>query len=214
MPMRNQKKSLSAQKSIRQRLAPWLLLVLAVFAIGLVVGYLTTREERPPTVAVDDKPQAVKEVILYFASEDAQTLVAEIAMINDCEEDVACLRDTVNALIAGPEGELVAVLPPQVTLLNVSAEDSLITLDFSKELVTAHPGGTQSELLTVYALADTLTANFPHLRQLQILVEGTPVETIKGHVDLRQPIYPDFSFVEEGVAPLGKIDSQAAGRDE
>jgi hypothetical protein len=41
-------------------------------------------------------------------------------------------------------------------------------------------------------------------------VEGTPVATLKGHVDLRQPINPDFSLVEEGslveedLAPTGK----------
>jgi hypothetical protein len=211
--MRNQKKSLASQKPLRQRLVFRVFLVVVICVVGLVIGYLVTREQQPPAVAVDATPPAVKEIILYFASEDARTLVAEMATINDCIENEACLRDTVNALIAGPEGDLVGVLPSQTTLLNVTIEDSLITLDFSKELVTAHPGGTQSELLSVYALADTLTANFPYLRQLRILVEGEPVDTIKGHVDLRRPIYPDFSFVEEGVAPLGEID-QAAGRDE
>jgi len=50
-------------------------------------------------------------------------------------------------------------------------------------------------LLTVYALANTVAVNFPHLRQLRILVEGAAVETLKGHVDLRQPLVPDFSLV-------------------
>jgi hypothetical protein len=50
-------------------------------------------------------------------------------------------------------------------------------------------------LLTVYALADTVAVNFPHLRQLRILIEGGAVETLKGHVDLRQPLAPDFSLI-------------------
>jgi hypothetical protein len=76
-----------------------------------------------------------------------------------------------------------------------------VNVDFSQELISAHPGGTQSELLTIYGLADTLAVNFPHLRQMRVLVDGVPVATLKGHVDLRQPISPDFSLVEEGMAP-------------
>jgi len=50
-----------------------------------------------------------------------------------------------------------------------------------------------SELLTVQALANTLAANFPHIRQIRILIEGEPVQTLKGHVDLRGPIAAEFS---------------------
>jgi hypothetical protein len=63
-------------------------------------------------------------------------------------------------------------------------------------------------------LADTLAVNFPHLRQVLIKVEGASVTTLKGHVDLRQPIIPDFSLVEEGLAPVGKMSGLPAGREE
>ena len=106
------------------------------------------------------------------------------------------------------------ILPASVVLRGVTVVDSLVKIDFSQELIAAHPGGTQSELLTVYGLADTLTVNFPHLRQVQVLVEGAPVSTLKGHVDLRQPINPDFSLVEEGLAPVGDVTNLPAERDE
>jgi spore germination protein GerM len=128
------------------------------------------------------------------------------------EED--CLREMVQALIAGPQGDLAPILPEQVALRDLVVDGSLVSLDFSHELIAAHPGGTQSELLTTYGLADTLAVNFPHLRQMQILVEGTVAATLKGHVDLRQPISPDFSLVEEGLAPAGKMISLPAGGDE
>jgi hypothetical protein len=92
-------------------------------------------------------------------------------------------------------------------------EGSLVSLDFDAGFISGHPGGTQSELLTVYALANTLATNFPHLRQVRILVAGVPIETIKGHVDLRQPVTPDYSLVKEASAPAGDL-SRVPARSE
>ena len=163
---------------------------------------------------MDPSSLPTKEVVLYFASVDGQTLVAESRDIEECQQDEDCLRDTVRALISGPQGELAAILPGQVVLLDVTVEGSLVTVDFSQELISAHPGGTQSELLTIYGLADTLAVNFPHLRQMRVLVDGVPVPTLKGHVDLRQPINPDFGLVEKGGAPVGRLLSLPAGGEE
>lgn len=205
----------SGQKTLGRRLIPWVLLTLLLFIVGLIIGNLNSGvDKQSPAVDKETVPQQTRNIILYFAAQDGQSLVAESATIDDCIEDEDCLLQTVRALIAGPGEDLVAVLPDQVKVLGVSIEESLITLNLSSELIAAHPGGTQSELLTVYALANTLAANFPHLRQLQILVEGTPVDTIKGHVDLRYPVYPDFSFVEEGASPIGELITLPEESDE
>lgn len=203
------------KKSFRKRLLGWGLLVILVFSVGLVVGYLNTDEDsQPKPVAVETSTLPTREVILYFASADGQALVAETREIEDCQQNEDCLRTTVRALIAGSQDGLTAILPPQAKLHDVTVDGSLVNVDFSQELIAAHPGGTQSELLTIYGLADTLAVNFPHLRQLRVLVDGVPVATLKGHVDLRQPINPDFSLVEEGGAPVGRILSLPAGDSE
>ena len=202
----------SQQKPWRKRLILFSGLVVLVFCVGLVVGYLKPRQDAPTVpVTTDTSSQPSREVVLYFASSDGQTLVAETRAINECQLDEDCLRDTILALISGPESGLVPILPAQVVLRGVTVVDSLVNVDFSQELIAAHPGGTQSELLTIYGLADTLTVNFPHLRQIQVLVEGAQVPTLKGHVDLRQPINPDFSLVEEGLAP---VSSRPVGSNE
>jgi spore germination protein GerM len=153
--------------------------------------------------------------VLYFASADGQALIAESRDIQACPDETSCLLDTVKALLAGPQdADLAAVFPQQVAVNNVQVEDSLVKVDFSRELVSAHPGGTQSEMLTVYALVDTLSVNFPHLRQVEIHVDGVPLETLKGHVDLRRPVVPDFSLVEEGAVPIGLTGDQSAERSE
>ena len=215
MSKSNYKPNNLKKRSYRKSLILWGALVVLVFVVGLVVGYLKTAEApQPPPSVVETSVEKAREVILYFASVDGQALVAETRDIAACEQDEDCLRGTVRALIAGSQQELAAILPPQVVLNDVSVEGSLVNVDFSQELVSAHPGGTQSELLTIYGLVDTLAVNFPHLRQMRVLVDGAPVATLKGHVDLRQPINPDFSLVKEGMAPVGTILSLPAGGGE
>lgn len=171
--------------------------------IGFLVvgGWLLNVWQRPaaPTVAepqeASESPQ--REITLYFSMPDGSGLLSETGFIDACGDEEECLRSVVNALIAGPRENSVTVLPDESRLLSLELRDSLVVLNFDKSFVSGHPGGTQSELLTVYALANTLAVNFPHVRQVTFQVAGQPLETIKGHVDLRQPVVPDFSLVEE-----------------
>jgi spore germination protein GerM len=193
----------------------WGSLVALIFCFGLYFGYFQPGQT-PQVEPVTEEPttQPTREIILYFASGDGQKLMAENRLIDECQSELECLNSTINALLEGPHGDLVPILPAQAALRDATITGNLVAVDFSQELIAAHPGGTQSELLTVYGLADTVAVNFPHLRQLQVLVEGRPVATLKGHVDLRQPVNPDFSLVDEGVAPAGRMDAMPAGRDE
>jgi spore germination protein GerM len=215
MPKSYQVPRKSQRRPWRKHLVLWGALVVLLFGIGLVIGYLKTSQPVPAEpVAEETAVPVTREVILYFASADGQSLIAENRTLAECQNDDDCLRNTVEALMAGPQSDLVPVLPAQVALRSVISADSLVSVDFSQELVAAHPGGTQSELLTIYGLANTLAVNFPHLRQVRILVEGAPVATLKGHVDLRQPVTPDFSLVQEGLSPTGKMISLPVGGDE
>jgi glutamate-1-semialdehyde aminotransferase len=42
----------------------------------------------------------------------------------------------------------------------------------------------EEELLAVYALVNTLTQNFPEVRQVRILMDGREAQTLAGHIDL------------------------------
>ncbi len=74
-------------------------------------------------------------------------------------------------------------------------------------MAAAHPGGSISELFTVYGLANTLAVNFPHVRQVRILIEGEAVESLKGHVGLRDAVKADFRYSRpaEEAAPQRSI---------
>jgi spore germination protein GerM len=185
------------------------LLFIAFLIVLLVFGALVLRMYRrtPPVPesnvpVAQEEPRPLREVVLYFGGANGENLAAESREIEDCVEEADCISSTVQALVNGPVSDLVPILPAHAVVRGVAVDGGTAVIDFSRELVTAHPGGSASELLTVYGLANTLAENFPHIRQVRILVEGEPVESLKGHVDLRGPVQADFSFSrlpDEGV---------------
>ena len=70
-------------------------------------------------------------------------------------------------------------------------------VDFSSRLVTGHPGGSTTELLTVNAIVNAVTANLPSVQRVQILIDGKEVDTLAGHVDLRRPLERDTSLIRD-----------------
>jgi len=187
--------------------------------LGLLVllgcGWLLTaceqspEEQTAPQTDVQEE-QLSRQVLLYFADAEGNRLIAERRLVEGCSDESACVQAVVAALAAGPQDVDAPVLPETVVLNALGVDGSLAALDFNADFINAHPGGTRSELLTIYALADTLAANFPHLRQFNFLVGGAPIETIKGHVDLRQPITPDLSLVQEESAAAGDLSNVPA----
>ena len=86
-------------------------------------------------------------------------------------------------------------IPEGVTLKVVMlSEKGEAFVDFSPELSTKHSGGSLDELLTVYAIVNTLTINLPAIARVQILIDGKEVDTLAGHVDLRRPLVKNLAW--------------------
>jgi len=180
-------------------------LLLLVFGALVAKKYLASTPTPQPVVELPAEPRSTREVILYFGSPDGLYLFPEGREIEDCLDEIDCLRETVQALINGPLGDLTPIFPSHTVIRNITIEQGLATIDFSRDLVSGHPGGSLSELFTVYGLADTIAANFPHLRRVRILIEGESIESLKGHVGLREPISADFRYTREPAAESGAL---------
>ncbi|GAB4178182.1 MAG: hypothetical protein Kow00100_20210 [Geothermobacteraceae bacterium] len=184
-----------------RRLWPVLILVGVLAAAAGLWSRRALQPTEAPLAQAPTEPQPAleeRDVLLYFAAADGLTLGSVSAQVSGCNEDVDCMRGLLALLAAGPPAgrdDLAPVLPAGTRVLEVGLDEDVALVDFSRELVAAHPGGSRSELLTAYAVADTLAVNFPWLRQVRIKVEGVPVDTLKGHVDLRLPVTPDFRLV-------------------
>jgi len=71
-------------------------------------------------------------------------------------------------------------------------------IDVNAAFADQHRSGILSEQLTVNSLVETLSANVPGVRRVDILVEGKTRETLAGHADLTQ--FFDVQAVSQAVS--------------
>jgi hypothetical protein len=177
------------------------IVLLALLAWGVTV--LLERLARPdapvaagvPTESVETPHIAAT---LFYASPEGDGLVPIRRDVPLAEGLVAQGRQIVAAqLQTAPTPHLSAI--PAGTALRAFyvTERGDAFVDLSREVSTAHPGGSFNELLTVQTIVNAVTANLPAVQRVQIMVDGREVDTIAGHVDVRRPLNRDASLVRE-----------------
>lgn len=197
----------------------YLLLLLCVVVAGyalLTYTYQASRRSLLPTpAAVQPAPQPLRYVTLFFANAEGTGLTGEIRQRPPCASLAACVNDVIRTLLDGPGPGLTLLFPLPTELNKVAVQGDTATVDFSRDMVNRLPGGAMSELFCLTSLADTLAVNFPQIRQLNILVDGVPVPTLKGHVDLRQPFAANFAWVRTTArTQTPSLETTTNGREE
>ncbi|HEX21228.1 MAG TPA: hypothetical protein ENH19_01065 [Actinobacteria bacterium] len=129
---------------------------------------------------------------LYFANAASDKLVKE-------QHKVAATTETAKAsieqLINGPTGaNHYATIPKGSKLLGIFIQDKIATVNFSKEFIDNHPGGSSAEILTIFSIVDTLT-EYPSINSVRFQVEGRNIASIAGHYDLSMPVKRDSSLI-------------------
>ena len=195
----------------------FLLSLLGILFVGILLGYGVSWYFQQPQNKTDEvrvviaEEVPVREVQLYFSAPSGTFLIPESREIPICDEDRDCIKSIFLNLIASSQQGNLPVLPAETKILAVEVENDLVQVDFSRHLVDFHPGGSLTELLSIYGLINSLNENFPYVRQLQIRVEGEVRQTLKGHARIDQPVYADFSFSEPpltGPIPEKQNDDQ------
>jgi spore germination protein GerM len=126
---------------------------------------------------------------LFYVADDGTSLTSVDREVAYAEDTVEQAKAIVAAQVAPVAEPLISAVPPGTALRALFVtEAGEAYVDFSRELVSAHPGGSTNELLTIYTLVDALTVNLPAITSVQILVDGKELDTLAGHVDLRRPL--------------------------
>ena len=161
------------------------------FALGRQLALPTPDAE--PRAAVVDRTSAVAPRIsatLYFVAEDGVSLVGVPHDVPLGDTPVAQARALVEAQLTTDAAEpLMRAVPKDVAVRGVflpGHDDAYVDLDGA--FVTGLPGGSHNELLAAYAIVSVLTTNLSPVARVQILIDGREVETLAGHVDLREPL--------------------------
>lgn len=189
--------------------APWILIAVLALALVAAGAYLYhiypeyqrlrshegTTETRPPTAVTTDRSSREPVVAhLYFAriAEGKQRLVA---ISRELPAGLPPAEAALEELIRGevPRG-CDRPLPRATKLLDVSLSHAIATADFSKELESGFPGGSDTEGVIIYSIVNTLTS-LPAIDKVQILIEGQRVSEIGGHYILGEPLPFDSEMV-------------------
>jgi spore germination protein GerM len=134
---------------------------------------------------------------LFYVAEDGSHLTAVERDVAYGESAVDQAREIVAAQIAPVAEPLVSAVPPGTALRALYVtEHGDAFVDLSRDVASNHPGGTTSELLTIYTIVNALTANLPAVTGVQVLVDGKEVQTLAGHVDLRRPLEKNLAWVQ------------------
>jgi len=183
------------------------IVVIAIVAvlIGMVMvsrlprltSQATPRAAAAPAPTAPAPPGRKIKARLFYVADDGMRLTSVERDIAYGEGAVEQAREIVAAQIAPVVEPLVSAVPPGTTLRAVFvAEHGAAYVDLSREVAGAHPGGTLNELLTVYTIVNALTVNLPAVTSVQVLVDGKEVDTLAGHIDLRQPLSKNLAWVQ------------------
>jgi hypothetical protein len=174
-------------------------LVITLMAIVLVVagggGYLWFRMAGAPQAAstVQQEGQASAPAArpdepfmatLFVPGDDA--LGTAVVAVKRHPEVQLQAREAVAAVLAAGQGTQSSVLRElRLRAFYLDASwTATVDLSAASPNLKEIRASAEDELLAVYALVNTLTHNFPEIRQVRFLMDGREAQTLAGHIDL------------------------------
>ena len=184
-----------------------LIALLAAVAAGSIGAWVSVavrrRIARPSNVpstaaasAATATPGRKIKARLYYVSIDGTKLTGLDREVSYADGAAAQAQEIVSAQLTAVPAPLVSAIPAATTLRALYLnERGTAFVDLSKDVSTAHTGGSQNELLTIYSIVNALTANLPAITSVQLLVDGKEVDTLAGHIELRKPLQKNLGII-------------------
>jgi len=139
----------------------------------------------------------VRPVTLYYQNLD-MLLGVEQRNVALPENAAAAMSVVVRELFKPPASRAHAPSFPRDTVVRGAylLPDGTAFVDLGGPTLTQGWGtGSHEELIAVYAVVHTVTANFPDAKRVRILVNGEPAETLAGHINIARSLGPMPSLV-------------------
>jgi spore germination protein GerM len=130
-----------------------------------------------------------KRVHLYFAHREGRYLSSEQRLVSGelWYNPLQMGRFIIEALIKGPkaDADLMPVIAKGTILRAFFLESNgTATVDLTLPSREQQTGGAMAELLTIYAVVNSLTLNIEGVERVKLLVDGREAVTLAGHVEI------------------------------
>lgn len=161
------------------------------------------KKSAPTPKQTGEEQPVLTDIKLYFLNSDLDQLVAENRRIETRNSISERVKTALETLIAGPQTKgYVSAIPGGTQLQSVFWDDEpdfRMYVNFSEELIRNNPGHSLSEWATIYSIVNTVTAQSPAIKEVQILVNGESVKDTNTVWDWSLPFTPEKIFVQHAV---------------
>ncbi|HTL01429.1 MAG TPA: GerMN domain-containing protein [Vicinamibacterales bacterium] len=174
--------------------------LVAMFIVG--PRWLSNAPETAPTGTAQPAEARKIHARLFYVDPDGEHLVAVEQEVLYGEGTTEQAKRIIEAALVVPPAPNLSAIPAGTKLkaLYLTSKGEAY-VDLSPEVQKNHPGGTTSEMLTVYALVNTLTSNLPAITGVQLLIDGKEIDTLAGHLDLRRPLAQNLTYANRQSNP-------------
>ena len=146
---------------------------------------------------IDTTRHSEKSVVhLYFSDKENAYLTAEERQLSHSNDPAEFGKTIIEALMQGPQAGLMRTIPAGTGLRALYVTpDGIAYVDVTATIQDAHPGGIQSELMTIYSIVNSLILNIAKIDAVKILIDGREALTLAGHIDLRLPFKANMLLI-------------------
>ena len=169
----------------------------AVVVVALAFAACRAKQPQLSSNLNAENKVAVRAVTLYYQGVD-MLLRPEPRNVALPENPAAAMPVVVRELFKPPATpQRARAFPPDTTVRAAYLlPDGTAFVDLGGPTLTQGWGtGSHEEMMAVYGVVSTVTANFPEVKRVRILVNGEPAETLAGHVNISRSLAPLSSLV-------------------
>ena len=172
-------------------------IIIFIMALVLVMASACTdTKNKPANVTeheVTEKNDEKAELVLYYASDDAMGLKAEVRSVP--KDEATNPENVVNMLISGTnEDGYASVIPNDTELNSCTVAGGVCTVDVSEEFVSRK--GSANEQMIIYSVVNTL-CRLDGIEKVKFLVDGKDVEFFGSYV-FDEPFEEDTTLIKVG----------------
>lgn len=172
----------------------------AVVALALLVLVGACRRKNETAANLNEANKVTNRVARFYYESPEMMLTAESRNIPLPENPAVAMPVVVRELMKGPSSPAAGSrLFPADTVVRGAylLPGNLAIVDLGgPTLQNGWATGSHHELMAIQSLVQTVTANFADARRVRILVNGTPAETLAGHISLARPFVPRNEMVD------------------
>ncbi|HUP50082.1 MAG TPA: GerMN domain-containing protein [Thermoanaerobaculia bacterium] len=164
----------------------------------LILALAACKKERPLTTDLEVENKVAMRSVQLFYEGPEMLLASERREIALPENPAAALPLIIRELLKGSANDAVPRLFPEDAELRAAylLPEGTAVIDLGgPTLVEGWSTGTHQELMALHSIVQTVVANFPEARRVRVMVNGTPGETLGGHIWLGRPLVPVPSLV-------------------